>query len=175
MGLVGIKLFDRQFGGNQSFNSAGDAACALLIAGVSRVFGNRAIFIAAAALTIPTILAGLSIHGSQIDYELARGGFRRGKDGKELEAESAVRTLLGDRVLLVFFVCAFFFHFANAAMLPQLGEMLTRGARATAAPFMSAFDVAVAFVRSGELPGKALWSQILYRFGHLGYPAWRAF
>ena len=46
--------------------------------------------------------------------------------------------LLGDRILLLFLLCAFFFHFANAAMLPQLGEMLSRGASATAAPFMSA-------------------------------------
>jgi MFS family permease len=49
-----------------------------------------------------------------------------------------MQTLLGDRVLLVFLGCAFLFHFANAAMLPQLGEMLSHGARVTAAPFMSA-------------------------------------
>src|ERR1017187_9116887 len=49
-----------------------------------------------------------------------------------------MQVLLGDRILLLFLLCAFFFHFANAAMLPQLGEMLSRGASATAAPFMSA-------------------------------------
>jgi MFS family permease len=49
-----------------------------------------------------------------------------------------MQTLLGDRVLLLFMVCAFLFHFANAAMLPQLGEMLSGGSRASAAPFMSA-------------------------------------
>jgi MFS family permease len=49
-----------------------------------------------------------------------------------------VRALAGDHVLLVFMICAFFFHFANAAMLPQLGEMLTKGHRESAAPFMSA-------------------------------------
>ncbi len=36
MGLVGRELFDRQFGKNQSFNSAGNVFCALLIAGVSK-------------------------------------------------------------------------------------------------------------------------------------------
>jgi MFS family permease len=138
MGIVGVSFFDRQFGKNQSFNSAGNVACALLIAGMSHLFGNRAIFITAAVLTIPTVFAIRAINGKDIDYDLARGGAKQ-VDGKEVSARaSALQTLFGDRVLLVFLVCAFLFHFANAAMLPQLGEMLSHGARATAAPFMSA-------------------------------------
>ena len=138
MGLVGVKLFDRQFGRNQSFNSGGNVACALLIAAVSRAFGNRAIFITAALLTIPTVISVLSIHSPDIDYELARGGRQRAQEDPACKPASIVTTLLGDRVLLVFLVCAFFFHFANAAMLPQLGEMLSKGSTASAAPFMSA-------------------------------------
>jgi MFS family permease len=138
MGVVGVAFFDRQFGKNQSFNSAGNVACALLVAGVSHVFGNRAIFITAAVLTIPTILAVRAIRSRDIDYDLARGGAMQ-VDGKEAPARvSVMKTLLGDRVLLTFLTCAFLFHFANAAMLPQLGEMLSHGARASAAPFMSA-------------------------------------
>src|SRR5580692_11456185 len=138
MGIVGVTFFDRQFGKNQSFNSAGNVVCALVIAAISHLFGNRAIFITAAVLTIPTALAIRAIKGKDIDYDLARGGAKQ-VDGIEVPARvSVLQTLLGDRVLLVFLVCAFLFHFANAAMLPQLGEMLSHGARATAAPFMSA-------------------------------------
>ncbi len=138
MGIVGVTFFDRQFGKNQSFNSAGNVACALLIAGVSHLFGNRAIFITAAVLTIPTVLAIRAIKSKDIDYDLARGGAKQ-VDGIEVPTRASVlKTLFGDRVLLVFLVCAFLFHFANAAMLPQLGEMLSHGARSTAAPFMSA-------------------------------------
>jgi MFS family permease len=138
MGIVGVIFFDRQFGKNQSFNSAGNVACALLIAGVSHLFGNRAIFITAAVLTIPTVLAIRAIRSKDINYDLARGGAIQ-VESKEVPARVPVmKTLLGDRILLVFLVCAFLFHFANAAMLPQLGEMLSHGARATAAPFMSA-------------------------------------
>lgn len=61
MGVVGVTFFDRQFGKNQSFNSAGNVFCALLIAGVSHLFGNRAIFITAAVLTVPTVLAVLAM------------------------------------------------------------------------------------------------------------------
>ncbi|MGA8672099.1 MAG: MFS transporter [Terracidiphilus sp.] len=60
LGLVGRKFFDRQFGRNQGFNAAGNVACALLIAGVGRMFGNGAIFITTAMLTIPTIRSRLS-------------------------------------------------------------------------------------------------------------------
>jgi MFS family permease len=138
MGIVGVTFFDRQFGKNQSFNSAGNVACALLIAGMSHFFGNRAIFITAAVLTIPTVLAIRAINSKDIDYDLARGGAIE-VEGKEVAARASVmKTLLGDRTLLVFLACAFLFHFANAAMLPQLGEMLSHGSRASAAPFMSA-------------------------------------
>jgi MFS family permease len=138
MGIVGVTFFDRQFGKNQSFNSAGNVACALLIAGMSHFLGNRAIFITAAVLTIPTVLAIRAIKSKDIDYDLARGGAIE-VEGKEVAAKASVmKTLLGDRTLLVFLACAFLFHFANAAMLPQLGEMLSRGSRASAAPFMSA-------------------------------------
>jgi MFS family permease len=138
MGIVGVTFFDRQFGKNQSFNSAGNVFCALMIAGVSHVFGNRAIFIMAALLTIPTVLCIRAMKSSDIDYDLARGGAAQ-VEGREIPArESIVKTLFGDRVLLIFLACAFLFHFANAAMLPQLGEMLSHGSRANAAPFMSA-------------------------------------
>ena len=130
--------FDRQSGKNQSFNSAGNVACALLIAGVSHLFGNRAIFITAAVLTVPTVLAIRVIRSKDIDYDLARGGAKQVDDIEVPARASVLQTLFGDRVLLVFLVCAFLFHFANAAMLPQLGEMLSHGTRATAAPFMSA-------------------------------------
>ena len=145
MGLVGRELFDRQFGKNQSFNSAGNVFCALLIGGVSKFLGNRAIFVAAALLTIPTVLSVLRIRGNDIDYELARGGASTGGDNSQREV-SVTKTLLGDRVLLVFLVCAFLFHFANAAMLPELGEMLSKGSRASAAPFMSACIIVTQFV-----------------------------
>jgi len=138
MGVVGTLGFDRQFGINQSFNSAGNVFCALLVALVSHIFGNRAIFLTAALLIIPTIASTSMIRADDIDYEAARGS--RDSDGKDGINPPAglLKTLLGNRVLLIFFLCAFCFHFANAAMLPQLGEMLSRGSTSSAAPFMSA-------------------------------------
>jgi MFS family permease len=163
MGMVGVTLFDRQFGKNQSFNSAGNVACALLIAAMSHLFGNRAIFITAAVLTIPTMLAIRGIKSKDIDYDLARGGARE-VDGKEVAPRAPVmQTLLGDRILRIFLVCAFLFHFANAAMLPQLGEMLSHGTRATAAPFMSACIIVTQVVITCCAPSIGRYSNLIGR------------
>ncbi len=135
MGIVGVAAFDRQFGRNQGFNSAGNLFAAGLIAVTSHFFGNRAIFLAAAVLVIPTIVSALLIRREDIDPELARGGCENediAGSGKEV-----VLSLLHDKVLLVFLVCCFLFHLANAAMLPQLGELLAHGSARAAAPFMS--------------------------------------
>ncbi len=73
MGVVGPKLFDSQFGRNRGFNAAGNLFAAAVIAVISHILGNRAIFYCAAALTLPTVLAALAIHKDDIDLNLARG------------------------------------------------------------------------------------------------------
>jgi predicted MFS family arabinose efflux permease len=141
LGMVGARAFDRQFGKNQAFNSAGNVFAAVLIAGVSYKFGYRAMFGVAALLAAPAVLSVLAIDAKEIDYERARGGKElgraKGAAGAEPKAEGLWQ-LLKDRVLLSFLFTAFLFHLANAAMLPQLGEMLSKGNPRTAAPFMSA-------------------------------------
>lgn len=132
LGVVGAKGFDRQFGRNQSFNSTGNVFAALLIAGVSYEFGYRAIFIVAAVLALPAAVSISRIDPRQIDYARSRGA--KTESGKH----EGLQSLLRDRVLLAFLASAFLFHTANAAMLPDLGEMLARGRPRTAAPFMAA-------------------------------------
>jgi MFS family permease len=134
LGIVGARCFDAQFGRNQAFNSAGNVFTALLMAAVSYVFGYRAIFWTAAGLAIPTVLCLMRIDPQSIDY--ARSRAARPED-RNVHSES-IRKLLQDRVLLVFLISVFLFHLANAAMLPELGEMLAKGNPRTAAPFMSA-------------------------------------
>lgn len=136
MGLVGQRGFDRQFGRNQSFNSAGNVAAALLILAVSHYLGNRAIFVAAVCLVVPTIAATLLIKPGEIDYDRARGGSERVQNDQG--PGYTLRLLAQDRVLLLFLVCCFLFHFANAAMLPELGELLSRHDAKTAVGFMTA-------------------------------------
>jgi MFS family permease len=134
LGMVGVAAFDKQFGKNQAFNSAGNVFTALLVAYVSYQFGYRAIFAVAALLAIPAAVSLFFIDAKQIDYARARGAIQ--EQGKiKAEGWSA---LLKDRILICFLATAFLFHLANAAMLPELGEMLSKDHLKAAAPFMSA-------------------------------------
>jgi MFS family permease len=54
--------------------------------------------------------------------------------------------LFRDRPLVIFLVCAVMFHFANAAMLPLLGEMLAKGRGRRSMLFMSACVVTTQLV-----------------------------
>lgn len=156
LGVVGAAGFDKQFGKNQSFNSAGNVVTALLVAYVSYRFGYRAIFLVAAVFAVPALISIFRIDPCQIDYARSRGGK---SDGDKPKTEG-IGSLLKDRVLLLFLAAAFLFHLSNAAMLPQLGEMLTRGNPKAAAPFMAACvivtQLAIAFSASwiGRLAGK---------------------
>ena len=140
LGLVGHRLFNRRQGRNQTFNSAGNVAAAVTMGLVGYFISNRAVFFFVALLAIPTILSLTLIRPDEIDYELARGA---GADDDDRRA--SIRYLLRDRPLVIFLCCAVLFHFANAAMLPLLGEMLAKGRGRSSMMFMSACVVTTQF------------------------------
>jgi predicted MFS family arabinose efflux permease len=170
LGIVGPEGFDRQFGRNQSFNSAGNVFTALLLAGVSWLAGLRTIFFAAASLAIPVWLSLRLIDPNTIDDRKARAANPDEDSTANLSTYQKIAKLCCDRTLLLFFTCAFLFHLANAAMLPQLGEMLAKGNARAAAPFMSAciivtqLVIAASAVTIGRLAG-SLGRKPLLLFG----------
>ena len=142
LGIVGHAAFDARQGRNQTFNSAGNVTAAVLMGLLGYLVSNRSIFFFVVALAVPTILILLLIRPAEIDYQVARGANDGEKGGK---AES-VWALFRDRPLVIFLVCAVMFHFANAAMLPLLGELLAKGQGRSSMLFMSACVVTTQFV-----------------------------
>ena len=142
LGIVGHRLFDRRQGRNQGFNSAGNVAAAVCMGLLGYFVSDRSIFFFVAFCALPTLLALLVIRPDEIDYERARGAKEGEKGGK---AES-VLVLFRDHPLVVFLICAVMFHFANAAMLPLLGEMLAKGQGRSSMMFMSACVVTTQLV-----------------------------
>src|ERR1035437_451167 len=142
LGIVGRAAFDTRQGRNQTFNSAGNVTAALSMGLLGYLVSNRSIFFFVVALGVPTIFVLLLIRPAEIDYEVARGANEGEKAGK---AES-VWVLFKDRPLVLFLVCAVMFHFANAAMLPLLGELLAKGQGRSSMLFMSACVVTTQFV-----------------------------
>jgi len=142
LGIVGHHLFDARQGRNQSFNSAGNVVAAISMGVLGYFVSNRSIFFFVAVCTLPTVFALHQIRADEIDYERARGAREDADDGKPVGAG----VLLKERPLLVFLICAVLFHFANAAMLPLLGQMLAKGQGRSSMMFMSACVVTTQFV-----------------------------
>jgi MFS family permease len=145
LGIVGRRLFDGRQGRNQSFNAAGNVAAAVSMGLLGYFISNRSIFFFVALSSVPTLLALASIRPDEIDYDRARGAKEGAADGQPVSA----RALLNDRPLVIFLVCAVMFHFANAAMLPLLGEMLARGQGRSSMMFMSACVVTTQLTVAG--------------------------
>jgi MFS family permease len=169
LGVVGHRLFDRRQGRNQGFNSAGNVFAAVSMGLLGYYISNRSIFFFVLACTLPTLLTLAIIRPEEIDYERARGT----KEGNGATPARA-RELLKDRPLVIFLVCAVMFHFANAAMLPLLGEMLAKGQGRSSMLFMSACVITTQFVItllaswSGKMAG--MWGRkplLLIGFGVL--------
>ena len=134
LGIVGRGAFDARQGRNQTFNSAGNVVAAVSMGLLGYFVSNRSIFFFVVILSVPTILVLLLIKPGEIDHDLARGA---NDDERNAKVESVV-LLFKDRPLVIFLVCAVMFHFANAAMLPLLGEQLAKGRGRSSMLFMSA-------------------------------------
>jgi predicted MFS family arabinose efflux permease len=141
LGLVGRELFDRRQGRNQTFNSAGNVVAAVSMGLIGYFLSNRGIFFFVVVFTIPTLWALARVKPKEIDYAVARGS----NDGQST-GSSSIAHLLKDRRLVIFLICAVLFHFANAAMLPLLGEMLSKGHGRSSMMFMSACVVTTQIV-----------------------------
>jgi len=142
LGLVGHAAFDARQGRNQTFNSAGNVTAAVLMGLIGYFISNRGVFFFVVALAVPTIATLCLINPAEIDYQLARGA----KEGEARGRAASVWQLFNDHPLVVFLVCAVLFHFANAAMLPLLGEQLAKGRGRSSMLFMSACVVTTQLV-----------------------------
>jgi predicted MFS family arabinose efflux permease len=139
---VGHRLFDRRQGRNQTFNSAGNVVAALSMGLLGYFLSDRSVLFFVMALAVPTLWALQLVRADDIDYEVARGA----NQGAHRRKAAGLGALVKDRALIIFLVCAVLFHFANAAMLPLLGEMLAKGRGRSSMMFMSACVVTTQLV-----------------------------
>jgi MFS family permease len=142
LGVVGHRLFDRRQGRNQTFNSAGNVVAALSMGLLGYFLSDRSVLFFVMALAVPTLWALQLVRADDIDYEVARGA----NQGAHRRKAAGSGALVKDRALIIFLVCAVLFHFANAAMLPLLGEMLAKGRGRSSMMFMSACVVTTQLV-----------------------------
>lgn len=123
LGIVGPKALAARIGRNEAFNHAGNATAALLAGGLAYVFGPVVVFWLLAAMAIGSIVSTSAVPAAAIDHDMARG-----LDGDSAAAmqhrPSGFKVLLTNKPLLIFALATVLFHFANAAMLPLVGQKL---------------------------------------------------
>jgi MFS family permease len=133
LGIVGPKMFARRVGRNEAFNHAGNAFTAIVAGIAGWLIAPGAVLWLIAGLAGGSVWAALAIDPGAIDHDLARGSVKE-RDGQP----SGLRVLLECKSLLIFTAAISLFHFANAAMLPLLGEKLAQSNKGSETLFMAA-------------------------------------
>ena len=118
LGLVGRPGMSVRTGRNFRYSAAGHAATAGLMGLVGAYFNTSSIFVAAAILCIPALIALGFIRPDEIDYAKARNAGR----GERAAKMSRALDLLKNHRLVLFTAALVVFQLADASMLPLIGE-----------------------------------------------------
>ncbi len=140
LGLVGRAQLGRRTGRNEAFNHAGNVTAAVLAGAVGTWLGYGAIFVLVAIMAAASAVSVLLIRPADIDDRRAR------EEASDGEREEEPRRPLFTATMLAFYVSVFLFHFANAAMLPLVGQKVSAGQPDSAAALMSACIIAAQLV-----------------------------
>ncbi|WP_428308468.1 MFS transporter [Lacipirellula sp.] len=138
LGLVGRPSFARRTGRNEAFNHGGNVAAAILAGILGTYLGYAAIFYLVAGMAMASGISAMLIRENEINHERAR----ESASSQPAEGFSFLRS----GQLLRFLAAMFLFHFANAAMLPLVGQKVSIGQADSAAALMSACIIAAQIV-----------------------------
>lgn len=141
LGIVGSESFTRRVGRNEAFSHAGNAFTAIMAGVAGWLVAPAAVLWLIAGLAAASIGAAFAIDPRSIDHDLARGCER-----DRNHQPSGLHILWECRPLLIFTAAITLFHFANAAMLPLLGEKLAQSNKGTETLFIAASIVTAQIV-----------------------------
>ena len=149
LGIFGHGAFTKRIGRNEGFNHAGNAFAAATAGALAYFWGPQVVFYLLASMAIASSVSILAIPKQSIDHNLARGlDDAKSHDAKATgdDRPTGLTVLLTCRPLLIFAGCAIMFHFANAAMLPLVGQKLALQDKNLGTSLMSACIVAAQVV-----------------------------
>lgn len=144
LGVVSRAVLAQRLGRNSAFDHAGNVAIAVVAGVVGWAVSQRAVFLLVPVFAVLAAAATLSIPASAIDHARARGADREPKNAGEKVSSWAV--MLQCRPLIIFAFCALLFHFANAPLLPLVGQKLAAANPHWATAMMSSCIVAAQLV-----------------------------
>jgi MFS family permease len=140
LGLVGRSAMSVRTGRNFRYSAVGHALTGALMGVAGAYIAKGAIFVAAAALCIPALIALSFIRSDEIDYARARnakstkqsdakGSASKLAGGKPAVTATSILALAKNRELVLFTTAIVLFQLADTSMLPMMGANLamTRG------------------------------------------------
>jgi MFS family permease len=140
LGLVEENAISQRVARNETFTHAGNVVFAV-IAGVAGTFlALASIFYGAAAFALGMAGAVWFIEGVS-DEAARRGG---GKEGEKEQARAGFLDLMRDKRVLAFAAAVVLFNISNAATLPLVGQILSKGHNGKSSAWEIALAVAVA-------------------------------
>jgi MFS family permease len=142
LGLYARSELARRMGRNSAFDHAGNVAIAIVAGALGYVFSQRAVFLLVPVFAVLAAIAVLSIPYKAIDFDRARDLDREPTGDDRAAAPAGYSILLHSRPLVTFGLCVMLFHFANAPLLPLVGQKLAAAYPEEATAMMSACIVA---------------------------------
>ncbi len=118
LGLVGRRAMSLRTGRNYRFAAAGHVLTAALMGAAGPYLYGGGMFVAAAALCVPALIALAFIRGDEIDYARARNA----ATGAQAGNFARVVDLAKNRKLVLFTFAIVLFQLADASLLPLIGE-----------------------------------------------------
>jgi len=135
LGIVGRAALSQRVGRNESFNHLGNMVAAIIAGVIGRYISYEGIFYFSIIQCVLLVGAVLAIREQDIDHDLARGAATAGEQGASV---AGMKELLANRSILVFTIAMALFHFANAAMLPLLGQKMGLADQKNSSLYLSA-------------------------------------
>jgi MFS family permease len=143
LGLYPRAALARRMGRNSAFDHGGNVAIAAAAGLVGWALSQRAVFLLVPFFAVLAGFAVLSIPAGAIDHIQARGGEEE-RNGEP--HPSGLSVLLTCRPLLLYAGCTMLFHFANAPLLPLVGQKLALAHKEWATAMMSACIIAAQMI-----------------------------
>src|SRR5215469_1750430 len=155
LGLVGRGAMSARTGRNNAYDAAGNALTAGAMGAAGQYISKSAIFLGAAALCIPALIALSLIRGDEIDYARARNaGIGRGATNFQRIFD------LGKNLrLYIFAACIFLFQLADASMLPVISQDLAQDKNKSASLLMAGLIVTPQIIAASLSPWVGYYSE----------------
>jgi MFS family permease len=146
LGLYARQQLARRMGRNSAFDHAGNVAIAVAAGAVGYAFSQRAVFLLVPVFAVLAGIAVLSIPYKAIDLDRARDLDGEPDAAGRPAGPAGYGVLFETWPLVIFGICVMLFHFANAPLLPLVGQKLAAAYPKEATAMMSACIVAAQLV-----------------------------